>query len=175
MRLAFREKVVLGLGAACGATILAYTLIVTPYMEKMRVLDRRISQKSVELKEISTLAQEYMEIKEGMEQLKGKARKKGGFSLFSHLEGLAGRTRIKGNIASMKPQSTPMGGEYKETSVEVKLENITTRQLIEYLFGIEDSEAYVRIKRLHLKKRTDNPQYLDATFLVSTYEMSEER
>ena len=175
MRLAFREKVVLGLGAAFGATILAYTLIINPYMEKMRVLDRRISQKSVELKEISTLAQEYMEIKEHMEQLKGKARKKRGFSLFSHLEGLAGRNRIKGNIASMKPQSTPMGGEYKETSVEVKLESITTRQLVDYLFGIEDSEAYVRIKRLHLKKRTDNPQYLDATFLVSTSEMSEDR
>lgn len=174
MRLAFREKVFLGLGAALGATILAYTLIITPYMEKMRVLDRRISQKSLELKEISTLSQEYIGLKQRMEHMKEKARKrKGGFSLFSHLESLAGRTRIKGNIASMKPQSTPMGTDYKETSVEVKLESVTTRQLVDYLFGIEDSEAYVRIKRLHLKKRTDNPQYLDATFLVSTYEMSE--
>ena len=174
MRLAFREKLVVGLGAALGVTILAYTLIITPYMEKMRVLDRRISQKSLELKEISTLSQEYIGVKQRMEHMKEKARKrKGGFSLFSHLESLAGRTRIKGNIASMKPQSTPMGTDYKESSVEVKLESVTTRQLVDYLFGIEDSEAYVRIKRLHLKKRTDNPQYLDATFLVSTYETSE--
>ena len=174
MRLAFREKVVLGSGTVLGAMILAYTLIMTPYMEKMRVLDRRISQKAVELKDMSALSQEYIEIKERMEQLKGKARRsKRGFSLFSHLESLAGRTRIKGNIASMKPQSTPLGGDYKETSVEVKLENITTKQLVDYLFRIENSEAFVRIKRLHLKKRTDNPQYLNAAFLVSTYETSE--
>jgi hypothetical protein len=174
MRLAFREKVVLGVGTVLGAMILAYTLIMTPYMEKMRVLDRRISQKTVELKEISALSREYLEIKARMEELKGKARRRGkGFSLFSHLESLAGKTRIKGNIASMKPQSSPVGEQYKESSVEVKLESITTKQLVDYLFNIEDNEAFIRIKRLHLKKRHDNPKYLDATFLVSTYETSE--
>jgi type II secretory pathway component PulM len=176
MRLAFREKVVLGLGALLGVMLLAYTLIITPYREKMRVLDRRITQKTIELKEISTLSQEYLEIRERMEELKGKARRRGkNFSLFSHLESLAGKTLIKGNIASMKPQSTPIGGDYKESSVEVKLESITTGQLVDYLFRIEDSEAFVRVKRLHVKKRHDNPKYLDATFLVSTYEPSEGR
>jgi len=176
MRLAFREKVVLGFGVLLGVMLLAYTLIITPYREKMRVLDRRITQKTIELKEISTLSQEYLEIRERMEELKGKARKRGKtFSLFSHLESLAGKTLIKGNIASMKPQSTPLGGDYKESSVEVKLESITTGQLVDYLFRIEDSEAFLRIKRLHVKKRHDNPKYLDATFLVSTYEPSEGR
>ena len=176
MRLAFREKIVLGLGALLVAMILAYTLIVTPYMKKMELLDRRIDQKTKELKEIFTLSQEYIEIKERMEQLKGKARKRGkNFPLFSHLESLAAKTLIKGNIASMKPQSTPIGEHYKESSVAVKLENITTRQLVDYLFRIENSEAFLRIKSLHLKKRHDNPKYLDATFLVSTYETSKGR
>jgi hypothetical protein len=89
------------------------------------------------------------------------------------LEGLAGKARIKGNIASMKPQSTSLGEDYKESSVEVKLESITTKQLVDYLFRIENSGAFIRIKRLHVKKRHDNPKYLDATFLVSTYEASE--
>ncbi len=176
MRLAFREKVVLGLGALFGVMLITYTLIVTPYMEKMRVLDRRIAQKTTELKEISTLSREYLEIKERMEQLKGKARRRGkNFPLFSHLESLAAKTLIKGNIASMKPQSTPIGEHYQESSVAVKLESITTRQLVDYLFRIENSEAFLRIKRLHLKKRHDNPKYLDATFLVSTYETSKGR
>ena len=173
MRLAFREKVVLGLVALLGVMLLAHTLIISPYREKMRVLDRRISQKTVELKEISTLRQEYLEIKERMEELKENVQRRGkAFSLFSHLESLAGKTLIKGNIASMKPQSSPIGEHYKESSVEVKLESITTRQLVDYLFHIENSEAFLRIKRLHLKKRHDNPKYLDATFLVSTYETS---
>lgn len=176
MRLAFREKVVLGLGALLGVMLLAYSLIITPYMEKMRILDRRIAQKTVELKEISTLSQEYREIKRRMEELKGKAGKRGkSFPLFSHLESLAAKTLIKGNIASMKPQSTPIGEHYKESSVAVKLESITTRQLVDYLFRIENSEAFLRIKRLHLKKRRDNPKYLDATFLVSIYETSKGR
>ena len=176
MRLAFREKVVLGLGVLLGVVLLAYTLIITPYREKMRVLDRRITQKTIELKEISTLSQEYLDIRERMEELKGKARRRGkNFSLFSHLESLAGKTLVKGNIASMKPQSTPIGGDYKESSVEVKLESITTGQLVDYLFRIEDSEAFLRIKRLHIKKRHDNPKYLNATFLVSTYEPAEGR
>ena len=176
MRLAFREKVVLGLGALVGVILLAYSLIITPYMEKMRILDRRIAQKTVELREISALSQEYREIKRRMEELKRKAGKRGkSFPLFSHLESLAAKTLIKGNIASMKPQSTPVGEHYKESSVAVKLENITTRQLVDYLFRIENSEAFLRIKRLHLKKRRDNPKYLDATFLVSIYEASKGR
>jgi hypothetical protein len=176
MRLAFREKVVLGLGTLFGVVLLAYTLIITPYMEKVRVLDRRIAQKTVELKEISILREEYQEIKRKMEELKGKVGKRGkSFPLFSHLESLAAKTLIKGNIASMKPQSAPLGEHYKESSVAVKLESITTRQLVDYLFRIENSEAFLRIKRLHLKKRHDNPEYLDATFLVSTYEASKGR
>jgi hypothetical protein len=176
MRLAFREKVVLGLGALLVVTILTYTLIVTPYREKMRILERRIDQKTEELEKISTLSQEYREIKRRIEELKGKAGKRGkNFPLFSHLESLAAKTLIKGNIASMKPQSTPIGEHYKESSVAVKLESITTRQLVDYLFRIENSEAFLRIKRLHLKKRHDNPKYLDATFVVSTYETSKGR
>ncbi len=176
MRLAFREKVVLGLGALLVVTILTYTLIITPYREKMRILERRIEQKTEELEMISTLSQEYREVKKRIEELKGKAGKRGkSFPLFSHLESLAAKTLIKGNIASMKPQSTPIGEHYKESSVEVKLESITTRQLVDYLFRIENSEAFLRIKRLHLKKRRDNPKYLDATFLVSTYETSKGR
>ena len=96
MRLGFREKVVLGLGALLVAMILAYTLIVTPYMKKMELLDRRIDQKTKELKQIATLSQEYIEIKERMEQFKGKARKRGkNFPLFSHLESLAAKTLIR--------------------------------------------------------------------------------
>ncbi len=176
MRLAFREKVVLGLGALLVVTILTYTLIITPYREKMRILERRIEQKTEELEMISTLSQEYREVKKRIEELKGKAGKRGkSFPLFSHLESLAAKTLIKGNIASMKPQSTPIGEHYKESSVEVKLESITTRQLVDYLFRIENSEGFLRIKRLHLKKRQDNPEYLDATFVVSTYETSKGR
>jgi hypothetical protein len=173
MRLAFREKVILGLVALLGGMLLAYTLIIAPYREKMRVLDRRIAQKTVELKEISALSYEYLEIKRRMEELKEKAGKRGkSFPLFSHLESLAAKTRIKGNIASMKPQSAPMGEHYKESSVAVKLESITTKQLVDYLLRIENGAGFLRIKNLHLKKRHDNPQYLDATFLVSTYETS---
>jgi hypothetical protein len=176
MRLAYREKVVLGLGALLAAIILAYALIITPYMKKMELLDRRIDQKTKELREISTLSQEYLEIKRRMQELKGKAGKRGkSFPLFSHLESLAAKTLIRGNIASMKPQSAPIGEHYRESSVAVKLESITTRQLVDYLFRIENSEAFLRIKRLHLKKRHDNPKYLDATFLVSTYETSKGR
>jgi len=176
MRLAFREKIALGLGALLVLMYLTYALIITPYMEKMRVLDRRISQKTAELKEISSLSREYLEIKQSMEQLKEKSQRRGkNFPLFSHLESLAAKTLIKGNIASMKPQSTSIGEHYTESSVAVKLESITTRQLVDYLFRIENSEAFLRIKRLHLKKRHDNPKYLDATFLVSTYETSKEK
>jgi hypothetical protein len=73
----------------------------------------------------------------------------------------------------MKPRSSAVGEQYKESSVEVKLENVNTQQLVNYLFRIENSEAFLRIKRLHLKKRHDNPKYLDATFLVSSYETTE--
>jgi hypothetical protein len=49
------------------------------------------------------------------------------------------------------------------------MEGVTLEQLIQYLYQVENSPQFMKIKRLHIKPRLDNRQILSAIFRVSTF------
>jgi hypothetical protein len=49
------------------------------------------------------------------------------------------------------------------------MEGMTLEQLTTYLYQIENSPQFMRIKRLYIKPRPDNKQLLLAIFKVSTF------
>jgi general secretion pathway protein M len=67
-------------------------------------------------------------------------------------------------------QSAPEG--YKETTVEIRIENVTLYELVNYLTMAENSQQPMRIKRLNIKTRYDNPKKLDSTVVITSLEYS---
>lgn len=169
--LSIRERAFLVSGGIFLLVIITYNGILSPFADRMRVLDRLISQKEVNLKEIVKLREEHLRLKKNLDIIEEKlSRKKEDFSLLSYIEKIAVDQRIRTNITSMKPQASPLLDGYREVSVEVEIENTTLDQIVSLLTYIEDSPYLLKIKRLHLKTRYADPQYLDATFIVVTYE-----
>ena len=150
--------------------LLIYVLVVSPYLKAMELMDRQIARKSEELKDVLALQQDFFRLKEKTKMLESMVRSTPGFSLLSFLENLATKNQIKNQIAYMKPVTTASSERYRESSVEMKIEDITLKQLVDYLYGIEQSRESIRIKRLNIVKKKDT-DLLDVTLQASTFEL----
>jgi hypothetical protein len=72
---------------------------------------------------------------------------------------------LSGKIVSLKPQAGVQTAGFKESIVEVKLENVTLYDIVNYVFLLE--QGALRIRKLQFKPRYDNPKFLNSTILVS--------
>ena len=172
MKLAKREQYLV-YGTACAiAVFLIFEFLVFPFFEKRERFQRGIRGKEGDLKEIVTLSADYQAYKKSYQNIQMilNNRKKG-FTLFSYLEGAAGKAGVKDHIKYMKPNISKGTGSYpyKESTVEIKLEGITLRQLVGFLYRIESPENIINIKRISIKKNKQKTGYLDTIMQVLTF------
>lgn len=164
-----RERLfVVGGVAALFLTIL-YAGVIDPLMARSVQLDRQIVKAQHDVQELYTLQRQYQVYKQVLDDINTKLQRQKNFAIFSHLEKIAGDTGIRSKILYMKPTVSTPSDAYEEESVEVKMEGVTLKQLIRYLYQVENSPQFLKIKRLYIKPRFDNRQLLTATFRVSTF------
>ncbi|MDY6880458.1 MAG: hypothetical protein V2J25_08480 [Desulfatiglans sp.] len=171
MKLARREKYIVILSACVVGLFVIFQFVIFPFFEKRDSLRRGVIAKEEGLKEIVLLKEEYESRKGdtlGIRQVLDRRKK--GFTLFSFLERAAGVAEVKNHIKYMKPSVSRDTGPHKESMVEMKLEGITLKQLVGYLYYVESEENAVSIKRLSIKKNTKESDYLDAVLQVLTYD-----
>lgn len=172
-RITSRERIYLIIGGMTLLGLLLYGIYsgATSYLDRMKGLDRLVRQKERALSTLNQIGKEYAQIKNQFGSLDERIQKdQGKFSLLSFLESLAGTAEVRSRIAYMRPQATTQVDQYRETSVEMKIENVTLDQAVRFLSSIEQAPHVLKIKNLHMRTRYANPQFLDVTFLVSTYE-----
>lgn len=170
MKIEKREKRILIIAGVIAALLLSYEFIISPFLEKIDRHGAAISKKEKELVSIKGLKEEYLYLSQKKKELDAKAKSG---SALTELENIALRTNIKKNISSIKPQMSQSAPEgYKETTVEIRIENVTLYELVNYLTMAENSQQPMRIKRLNIKTRYDNPKKLDSTVVISSLEYS---
>lgn len=170
IKLTRREKYYVSVGVALVIAFLFFQFVMFPFLGAKGKIKRSIQAKEKTLKEILSLSSEYRALKAGSRDIqKALAGRPKSFTLFSFLEKQAGRARIKPNIKYMRPSTSPSTGPYSESSVEMKLEKITLKQLVEYLYLVESPKHVVKIKRISVKQSKGSPEYLTALIQVITY------
>ena len=171
MKLARREKYLVSAAACCIAIFFLLQLLVFPFFENRRRIQRGLKAKEKGLEEIVKLRDEYQTYQKGSQGIhQTLARRKKGFTLFSFLEEAAGKAEVKPHIKSMKPSVSSGTGPYKESMVEMKLEAITCQQLVGYLYRIESPDDLVNIKRISISQNKKGQGYLDAILQVLTFQ-----
>jgi len=168
-----RERLYLIIGGITLIGLLLYGVYSAAalYLDRMKGLERLTRQKEEALTTLDQIRRDYVRIKSQTESLDQRIQNdQGKFSLLSFLESLAGTADVRSRIAYMRPQTAAMVDQYRETSVEMKIENVTLDQAVRFLSSIEQAPHVLKIKNLHFRTRYANPQFLDVTFLVSTYE-----
>ena len=171
-KLTKREKY--AIYALSGAILLFILIqfIVFPSIDKRKRLKRTLKVKEDALLEMIALKSDYdaIEKRTNLAKVRFENREKG-FTLFSFLDSLTGKARIKEYVTYMKPSTTVQkDNSYKISQVEMKLQGVTLQQLTTYLHMIETSKNMVYIKRLSISKTGEKESYIDVVLQVETVE-----
>ena len=151
-------------GGVAAALILLYVYALAPFTSDLSRKRELIPRKEKELAEMKVLKEQYLEIQERLREAQAAAAKRG--PLLTEIENITKRSNLGGKIVSLKPQAGVQTEGFKESIVEVKLDNITLYDVVNYVYLLE-KEA-LRIRKLQFKPRYDNPKLLNATVLVSS-------
>jgi len=163
IRLTRREKLsAVALATLVGGLVL-FTFAVKPAIERTETLRRVISEKQDELQKLRSRSNEYIFLRDSLDNLRTKAAsQEKEFELLPFLESLIREHGLAKKVATMKQQVLQIGPSHSETVVEVRLENLALRQLVDFLRTVESSKALARIKSLYIKKNVANTDLLDS-------------
>jgi general secretion pathway protein M len=168
-----RERRIVMIAAVAMAVLLVLQLIIFPVVDKRAVLRRQIDSKTLGFHDMHALKSEYETLTRNVRDTTSDlSRRAKGFTLFSFLDGLAGRSGIKQNIAYMKPSTTQLkNSPYALSIVEVKIQSLTMAQLIDFLHGVENGSERVWIKRMSIAKDDNNTGLITSVLLVETHQL----
>ena len=171
MKLGKREKYLVWLGTCAVAVFLLFQFLIFPFFEDRDRTRKGVRAREAGLKEIIMLSAEYEALKRSTQGI-GKilAGRKNTFTLFSFLDSAAGDAEVKQYIKYMKPSVSQDAGPYKESMVEMKLDGITLKQLVGYLYRIESPENAISVKRVSIKESKGAAGYMDVILQVITFQ-----
>jgi len=165
-----RDRNALLIGLAAVLIAVFYLGIVSPYQSAIARLDSQIASRQRQLQEVQVLRQRYLSLQGELTQAERRGVSNRNFSLFSFVENLTGQIASRENLVYMRPQPVAVKDEFKEESVEIKLEKIELDQLVRILYQIDTADAFLQVKNLRLKIRFDNKAQFDAVLTISAYE-----
>lgn len=164
MKLEARDKKFLIFGGAAAAVILLYAFVLSPLTADLSRKRDLIPKKEKDLVEMKALRTEFTEIQKQLLQAQAEASRRG--PVLTEIENLTKRANLNTKIVSLKPQAGVQTAGFTESIVEIKLDNITLYDIVNYVYMLEKDT--LRIRKLQFKPRYDNPKLLNATILVSS-------
>ncbi len=176
IRLTKREKLLALSLAGFAAVLSVYVFAVRPAAERLDTLGRLIPRKNDELRKLNAKSKEYAFLRESFEQFHSKVTsQQEDFRLLPYIESLIRQSGIERNLASMEQQELPLESDYIETVVQLRLENMTLRKLIDFLSTVQSSEALARIKSLHIQASSGNGDLLESSVEIHGARLIEQR
>jgi general secretion pathway protein M len=167
-----REKIFVTAGGVALVLALLYLAVLMPYRSALTRLDKQIAARSQQLQEVKTLRAQYLAMQQQILQVEMRVKNNQDFSALTFIENLVERTAGRDNLVSMRPQPSLTQNEFIVDSVEVKLEKLSLKQVLELLWGLEGTKTPMQVKSLYLKQRFDDRSLLDATMTISALRRS---
>jgi general secretion pathway protein M len=128
-----------------------------------------IEQKTKVLSQVGKLAEVYR--RRQAEKQAVEARLKGTpVQLMSHISQTGATLGIQVN--DLRPTGAPTEAEgLREESVEVNLARIELQRVALLVQSLERGAGVVKVRRIRITSRADDPMLVDATLVVSTYQL----
>ena len=159
-----REKIVVSTGGLMLLLYIVFHFIVFPLAGNRAKLAKNLALREKELVEMRTMQRRYQELSKQSGSLTSLlAKRDAGFSLFSFLEKNAADSQVKEHIVYMKPSESPKNELFKQSMVEIKLQAISLKQLVDFLEKTESTENLVGIDKITIQENTKEAATLDVT------------
>ncbi len=162
-----RERVMVT-AAAFAVAFFAIWLVTHQIGAGASAREARIEQKTKVLSQIGKLAEGYRARVAERQAL--EARLRGApVQLMSHISQTGATLGIQVN--DLRPTGAPTEAEgLREESVEVNLARIELQKLGQLMQSLERGAGVVKVRRVRISTRNDDPALVDATLLVSTFQ-----
>lgn len=168
-RLSPRERVLVS--AAAGAVALFALLLASMSVSRaIAAREGRIEQKTEVLSQIGQLAQAYRRAQSERAMLEARLRGPP-VQLMSMVSQVGARLGIEVNDLRPGQQAATGSDKVVEDSVEVSLAKLDLPRLAALLTELERGPGIVRVRRLAIRGRSDDPAAVDVTLVVSTWQM----
>ena len=163
IRLTRREKLLaIALAILVGGWA-RFAIAVKPTIERTKTLRRVTNEKLDELEKLRARSNEYISLRNNLDKVRTNiASQEKGCELLPFLESLIQKQGLAKKVATMKQQVLKVGAGHSETIVEIRLENLTLKQLVDFLRNVESSNVLARTKSLYIKKNPTNTEPLDS-------------
>ncbi|MBR2980390.1 MAG: type II secretion system protein M [Myxococcaceae bacterium] len=166
-RLSSREKLMV-LGAAFSLVAFLLFFISFSFNNAMRQADARVAGKLRQLQEVQRLASGYSQADKERAALDRKLRGNK-VKLFTLVEETAKQQGIEvGGMTERGNQTRE--GKIIESSVDVTFTRIELVKLVRFLSAIEGRDSLVKVTKLQMRSRKDQP-VLDAWLTLTTYQL----
>lgn len=151
--------------------VLVMVLGIGSYLIKrdLAARERRIEVKIEKLEEAASLRSDYQRRLREQERIASQVKRNNQVRLLSYLERLSQQSNVTLKNASERPGGSTGSALVKEEAAEVKISNVSLDRLHDFLKRIEEGNPLIKVRRLRIKTRFDNPEMLDAVITVGTY------
>lgn len=141
-----------------------YGLVIKPTRNRIRTLQRVIPEKQAQLRQLQASSEEYMALQEQFQALQARmASQERDFQLLPFLETMIEQHQLAGNVVTMQRDILRPQPDYSEVVVTIELQDVSLRQLVDFLTAVEGSEAVIQVGSLHIRKDATNERLLDST------------
>ncbi|THB74364.1 MAG: general secretion pathway protein GspM [Desulfobacteraceae bacterium] len=170
LNLSVREKNALVLAGIFMALFVVVQFIYYPAMDKQQRLRTALEYQQHSLGEMIRLQQQYQALNRGvLDQKQMIQERPPDFSLFSFLDAQAEQSGVKKRVDYMQPfeQESPYP-EYDLERVKVKLKALVLKELMTFLFKVEEDSSGVFITSLSISRTGKQQDVLDAVVEAQT-------
>jgi general secretion pathway protein M len=151
----------------CGIALL-YLAVVGPLLRAADRGEERLANADQQLQVMQRLRRDFDDVQSRLADVEQRIQRGAKSELRTTLESLAQQASVK--VESMEPQASPAHAKYRETKVELGLRNVTLAQTVHYLHSIDVAPQALSVKSLRIRTRAEQPDLLDVTFTVSSFE-----
>jgi general secretion pathway protein M len=163
-----RERVMVTI-ALLGVALFSVWLVSLRISHAMSAREARIEEKTKVLSQIGKLAEGYRRRQAERQAIEAKL-KGPPVQLLSYITQTGATLGV--DVTDLRPTTTPSEPEgLKEDSVEVSLAKIELTRLARLVQSLERGPGVVKVRRLRVTTRSDDPKLVDATVVVSTYQL----
>lgn len=148
--------------------------IFSPLLASRQQLQKSIVKKQTELQEIQRLEKEYQALQLQSGDIQERIKKRPStFTLFSFIEKQATTAGIKEKINYIKPSTVESEGPLQESRVDMKLQQITLEDLVDFLKGVESFTQVVSVSRISIQEHGKEAGYVNAVIQIVTFNEQE--
>jgi type II secretory pathway component PulM len=166
--LARREKLLVGGAGAASAVVLIFVALVQPLIHARSAAAERAEAARAQFEAVQQVKQRFDEVSGRLAAVEQRIARGPQGNLLATLQDLAQKSGVK--LDSIEPRTAPAAPPYRETKLQVTLENASLPQVVRFLHEIEIAPQVMSVKSLRLRMRPDQPGMLEVTFTVSSFE-----